>query len=75
MVHPARQLARDATATPGMKVLERDGLDRLKTAVRAFATGSRPPGGTALGMAGLLTGHGLRSGDLASYLRDYPPSQ
>lgn len=76
MVHPARQLARDATATPGMRVLDEDGLDRLKTAVRAFAGAVAASRWDDAGhLDGLLRGHRLRSSDLASYLRDHRPAR
>lgn len=76
MVHQARQLARDASATPGMRVLNQDGLDRLKAAVRAYASalaGSRWD--TADHLNNLLAGHRLRSSDLTSYLRDARPAR
>ena len=72
MVHPARQLARDTTAPPGMRVLDRDGLDRLKGAVRAFATAlAASRWESAEHVDGLLAGHRLRAGDLVGYIKDY----
>jgi hypothetical protein len=70
MVHPARRMARDATATPGMRVLTEDGLGRLRDAFLAYAAGlASSRWDSAEAVAGQLVGHALRAGDLPSYLR------
>lgn len=59
-----------------MKVLDRDGLDQLKDAVRVFAAGlASSRWDTADHVNGLLAGHRLGSSDLAGYLKDQRPSR
>lgn len=69
MVHPATQLAADATASPGMRILTPSGLDEFKTAVRglagALATARRD---NIDEVNRLLAGHNLRANDLHQYL-------
>ncbi len=74
MVHPARQLARDATGTPGMRVLDASGLERIRTDVRAFAAAlAATRWDAADNLNRLLAGHTLRGTDLARYLKDAKP--
>lgn len=74
MIHPARILARDASATPGMRVLVRDGLDRLKAATREFAAGlASTDWQTTDHVNKLLAGHHLRSNELHQYLKEVQP--
>ncbi|MDX8035873.1 helicase C-terminal domain-containing protein [Lentzea sp. BCCO 10_0856] len=71
MVHKAHRLADDAAAAAGMKVLDEDGLNRLRTAVLAFATGlAADRWDRAATVDRHLAGHKLRAADLSSYLRD-----
>lgn len=76
MVHPGRQMARDASATPAMRILERNGLERMRDAARTFAAAlSATRWDDASTVERLLTGHHLRTSDLQSYLRDYRPAR
>ncbi|TVT61953.1 DEAD/DEAH box helicase [Amycolatopsis rhizosphaerae] len=76
MVHKAHRMHDDAAATPGMKVLDESGLQRIKDAVIAFAAGlaanrwDNPPA-----VASQLEGHRLRAVDLPIYLRDFVPAR
>lgn len=76
IVHPARTTARDATAAPGTRVLDADGLDRLRSAARAFATAlASTEWNTAEHVNDLLAGHHLRGGELNQYLKDVRSSR
>lgn len=76
MVHPARAMARDATAAPGTRVLDTSGLDRLKSAVRAFAAAvASTEWNTASHVNDLLAGHRLRGSELDQYLKGIRPSR
>lgn len=72
MVHPARQLSYDATATPCMKVLTGDGLARLRSAILAFAAGlASDRWDNADSIDSQLQGHELRASDLPRYVCNY----
>jgi hypothetical protein len=76
MIHKAHRMHDDAAATPGMKVLDEAGLQRLKDAVLAFAAGlAADRWDKPTTMASQLEGHGLRATDLTMYLRDYLPAR
>lgn len=76
MVHRAHRLADDAAAPLGMRVLDERGLDRLRTAVRAFATGLASDRWDRADIVERhLTGHQLRTTHLPSYLEDHQPSR
>jgi hypothetical protein len=70
MVHLARDLAKDASPTPNMCVIDLDGLSKLKTAVRKLAEGLAAGRSDQVDVVnGLLTSHGLRASDLNQYLK------
>jgi len=76
MVHRARRMARDATASPGMRVLNEDGLGRLRVAFLAYAAGlASSRWDTPVAVAGQLAGQTLRATELVSYLRATQPSR
>lgn len=69
-VHRARRMARDASATPGMRVLTEDGLQKLRDAFVAYAAGlASDRWDTAATVERQLVGHSLRAADLSHYLR------
>jgi hypothetical protein len=70
MVHPARRMARDATATPGKRVLMQEGLRRLREAFELYGAGLASGRWDRPSLVNdQLTGHHLRSTDMSSYLR------
>lgn len=76
MVHPARQLSRDATATPDMKVLTEDGLARLRSAIIVFAAGlASDRWDNADSIDSQLQGQALRASDLLRYVSSYRPAR
>ncbi|MBM9838701.1 DEAD/DEAH box helicase [Rhodococcus hoagii] len=76
IVHRAHRLADDAAATPGMKVLNEDGMGRLKRAAIAFAEGLASERWDRADVVDqLLMGHELRASDLTGYLRSYQPAR
>jgi len=71
MVHRARLLARDAAVTPGTKILDEDGANRLKAALQAFAAALAVNAWDNPDVvARMLMGHKLRSSDLDQYLKN-----
>jgi len=76
MVHPARQLAPDATAPPGMRVIDQESLGQLKDAVRTLAAGLAGARTDAVDeVNALLAGHRLRASDLDLYARPVRPGR
>jgi len=71
MIHPGRQMAADATARAGMRVITEGSLAKLRDNVRAFAAalaGGRFDEPTSIDQ--LLIGHHLRASDLQEYLSE-----
>jgi hypothetical protein len=76
MVHRARRMARDATASPGTRVLDEDGLRQMRVAFLAYAAGLASSRWDTPGVvADQLAGHTLRAAELVSYLRGTQPSR
>jgi hypothetical protein len=69
MVHPSNTLYKDATAVPGMKILNPRGLGQLIASVRGYSEALAAVTMTnATDIERLLTGHKLAVEDLDSYL-------
>ena len=69
MVHRARRLAHDASATPGMRVLTETGMGRLRAAVLQFAAGlAADRWDQADNVERQLAGRHLHASDLSGYL-------
>lgn len=68
MFHPSRTLHREATQVPGMQIVDTDGLNRLKAAVRSFALGLASTWNVdGRDVESLLSGQRLRASDLGAY--------
>jgi hypothetical protein len=76
MIHKAHRMHDDAAATPGMRVLDEAGLQRLKDSVTSFAAGlAADRWDSPEAVASQLEGHNLRAADLGAYLRDFIPAR
>jgi len=70
LIHPAVKLGSGATETTGQRIITKDRLEDLKTAVRAFASAlAADRWDDPDTVARLLAGHQLRRADLPRYLR------
>ena len=70
LVHPSVTLSRDASASPGSRVITKETLDGLRNAFRALGTALASSRWDSPDVAnGLLRGHNLRGGDLQRYLK------
>jgi hypothetical protein len=68
MFHPSRILHREATQVPGMQIVDNEGLNRLKAAVRSFALGLASTWNVdGRDVESLLAGQRLRASDLGAY--------
>lgn len=71
MIHPADTLSKDASATPGGRVMTEPKLAALREVVRGYAGALATAGrwDDPVAVDDLLAGHKLRAGDLAAYTR------
>lgn len=70
MIHPADRLGKDATETPGARVITTNKLEAFKDAVRSYASAlTEVRWDEPDTVDRLLTGHHLRAGDLYRYTK------
>ncbi|MEX8057042.1 helicase C-terminal domain-containing protein [Microbacterium sp. 16-032] len=70
MVHHSRKLFKDASAIPGMRIIDERVLGELVASVRAYSEGLVPTGWSDIAVVDrLLEGHGLRPTQLEARLR------